>query len=124
MEADDGVGAYLHGMLDHQIVGLLASLLAHLGVGADAPSDNALQSSQDTLGDGGRAHDDAAHNSLVFSDAVTVNVQGCGDGDAHYALRTGCWKKVFVMLSAAKHLHYFLENKELQILRFAQDDVI
>ena len=26
------------------------------------------------------------------------------------------------MLSAAKHLQYLLENKQMQILRFAQDD--
>jgi hypothetical protein len=26
------------------------------------------------------------------------------------------------MLSAAKHLQYLLENKRIQILRFAQDD--
>ena len=28
------------------------------------------------------------------------------------------------MLSAAKHLQYLLENKQMQILRFAQDDSI
>ena len=28
------------------------------------------------------------------------------------------------MLSAAKHLQYLLENKPMQILRFAQDDSI
>jgi hypothetical protein len=26
------------------------------------------------------------------------------------------------MLSGAKHLQYFFENKQIQILRFAQDD--
>jgi hypothetical protein len=26
------------------------------------------------------------------------------------------------MLSEAKHLHFLIENKQLQILRFAQDD--
>jgi hypothetical protein len=33
----------------------------------------------------------------------------------------GCGKRVSVMLSGAKHLHYLLENKQMQMLRSAQD---
>ena len=35
---------------------------------------------------------------------------------------TGCEKRVSVMLSEAKHLQYLLENTQMQILRFAQDE--
>jgi hypothetical protein len=38
-----------------------------------------------------------------------------------HGVRT-CEKIESVMLSAAKHLKYLVENKPMQILRFAQDD--
>jgi len=45
---------------------------------------------------------------------------------------TGCGKRASVMLSpfaalrinCAKHLHFLIENKQLQILRCAQDDIV
>ena len=35
---------------------------------------------------------------------------------------TGCGKRPSALLSVAKHLQYLFENKQMQILRSAQDD--
>jgi hypothetical protein len=36
--------------------------------------------------------------------------------------QSGCGPRISVMLSGAKHLQYLIDNNEMQILRFAQDD--
>jgi len=36
--------------------------------------------------------------------------------------RAGCERRLSVILSGAKDLQFLLENKQMQILRFAQDD--
>src|SRR5438270_9679653 len=54
-EADDGVGADGAGVVDQEVVGLLAGLLAHLGVGADLPADDRFEPAEDALGDRRRA---------------------------------------------------------------------
>src|SRR2546429_2434384 len=59
----------------------LTRLVAHLGVGADLAADDALQTAEDALGDGGRAHGNAPHDALVFADAAALHVERGGYED-------------------------------------------
>ena len=69
---DDRVCATFFGVLHEEIERLFTGLLAHLGVCPDVAADDGLEAAEDTLRYGRRAHDDAAHDSLVFSNAVSL----------------------------------------------------
>src|SRR5439155_279694 len=60
---------------DHEVVGSLTRLFAHLGIGADLTADDALQPAENALGDRGRAHRDASDDPLVFADATSLHVE-------------------------------------------------
>ena len=81
-QADDGVGAHLSRVIDHEVVGLLAGLLAHFGVGADLAADEGFEAAEDSLGDGGGADDDASDDAEVLADAVAFNGERSSDRNA------------------------------------------
>src|SRR5205807_3585336 len=78
---DHRIRAYLLGVLDHEVVRRLTRLVAHLGVGADLAADDALQTAEDALGDGGRPHRNAPHHALVFADVAALHVERRGHED-------------------------------------------
>jgi hypothetical protein len=82
-KADHGVGAELEGVVDEELIGLLAGLLAHLRVRADFAADEGFEAAENALGDGRGADDDAPHNAKVLLDAVAFDCEGGGDGDRH-----------------------------------------
>ena len=72
----DSIGAEFDSMSDHGVIGMLATLLAHLGVGPDATADDAFETSKDSLGNGRRAHNDTANHPLMGGDPVSGNIKG------------------------------------------------
>src|SRR6266540_2155316 len=69
------VGTQLPGVLDHQVVGSLACLLAHLGVGADLSADDALQPAEDSLRNRRRADRDSPDHAPVLPDPAPFHVE-------------------------------------------------
>src|SRR2546425_7301301 len=63
-------------VLEEQFVSLLTRLLAHLRVRPDLSTDNLLQSSKEPLADRRGSHNDAADETLVFRNAISLNGEG------------------------------------------------
>src|SRR5436305_1999909 len=74
------------GVLDHQIVGLLARPLGKLGVDRDVAAEQRLNSGADVADDAARAHRQSAHHAEVLGHAIPRNI--VGRGDDHMSLPT------------------------------------
>src|SRR5205814_8568050 len=72
-DADDRVRAQLPSVPQEKVIGLLACLLAHLGIRPDLASDQGLEPTEETLADGRGADDEAADQPLVFRNAVALD---------------------------------------------------
>src|ERR1051326_1472863 len=68
---DDGVRAVLCGVLEQQLVRILARFFAQLRVERDVAADERLQSGADVADDAARPHDDAAHDPEIPDDAIS-----------------------------------------------------
>ncbi len=90
--ADDRVGAYLAGMLQHKLEGFLARMLAHLGRDGDISAEDLLDACAERTDNAARAHGDASNDSEVLLDFVTIESK-CG-GDEHILIH----KKSFPQL--------------------------
>src|SRR2546430_4998421 len=60
---DHAVGAERSGVLEHQLVGLLAGVLSQFGVQADVPTAELLKGGADAAHDAPRADRDAPHQA-------------------------------------------------------------
>ena len=77
--ADHGVGTHHHGVANHFLEGLLASLFAQVGEQGDVPANDSLQAGANGSKNGAGAHNNAAHQAQVMRDAVSVQDERCSD---------------------------------------------
>src|SRR3989454_1944708 len=71
-QSNDRIRPQFAGMLQQQVVSLLACLLAHLRIGSDLPADDLLKSTEEALAYGWGSYDDAADETFVFCDPISV----------------------------------------------------
>jgi hypothetical protein len=71
--SDNGIRPQFSGMLQQEIVSLLARLLAHLGIGPNLAADDLLEPTQNALAYRWGSYDDSANETFVFCDAISLD---------------------------------------------------
>ena len=75
--ADDGIGAQLTGVGEHQVEGIFARAFAKIGVERDVPAENGLDARAHVADDRARPHDDATHDAERLGHAIAGQIK-CG----------------------------------------------
>jgi len=85
----DRIRSELFCMLDHGVEGVLTRLLAHFDIGADASADDALETAEEPLNEGGGANGDPADDAEVFNNFMAFDSE-CGGDNHGYGVLEGC----------------------------------
>src|SRR5437588_1315858 len=76
---NDRIRSHLLGVLNHDLVGIPARLLAKFGVNRNVASKNLLERRANVAHDAARAHDDTTHQSKVPGDVKAGKMQSGRD---------------------------------------------
>src|SRR5260370_7739941 len=85
---DDGVGAVLRGMLQQQLVGIFAGLLAKIRQDGDVAADDGLKSRTQISDHAARPDYNSAHDAKVLDDAIARYFVGSGDHRGVHAIHS------------------------------------